>query len=263
MNDLFTILGCWLLAALIATWLWHRHGRGGRAGSIDVLWSLGTALTAAVLAMTASESPLSRRALLAVIVLLWGGRLAIHLARRLTIHGEDPRYEMLLARWGDGKRIRLLLFFQVQAMWVVLFAIPIWLAARNPEPAPALMDFAGAAIALIAIAGEAIADAQLARFRRDPERHRRVCEVGLWRYSRHPNYFFEWVYWLSFPLIGWGGPWRWLTLAAPALMLVFLLRVTGIPLLEALLVERRGDVYREYQRRTSRFIPLPRRKPVA
>jgi steroid 5-alpha reductase family enzyme len=111
---------------------------------------------------------------------------------------------------------------------------------------------AGVIVWLIAVAGETIADRQLARFRRDPANRGQVCRAGLWRYSRHPNYFFEWVHWLSYVLIGHG---EWLTWIGPVGMLLFLFRVTGIPYTEMQALKSRGDRYREYQSTTNVFFP--------
>jgi steroid 5-alpha reductase family enzyme len=119
------------------------------------------------------------------------------------------------------------------------------------------------AVAVLALGGEAIADAQLSRFRRDPANRGTVCRTGLWRYSRHPNYFFEWVHWWAYVLIGIAAPWGWLALFGPALMLLFLFKITGIPPTEARALESRGDAYREYQRTTSVFVPWPPRRETA
>ena len=106
---------------------------------------------------------------------------------------------------------------------------------------------------------EALADLQLKRFRADPANRGKVCDVGLWRWSRHPNYFFEWLHWFAYVLLAVGSPVWYLTLIGPVLMLVSLLWVTGIPFVEAQSLRSRGDAYRDYQRRTSPFVPLPPR----
>ncbi len=123
----------------------------------------------------------------------------------------------------------------------------------------------GALILLSGIAGEALADMQLRRFRADPANKGKVCDAGLWRWSRHPNYFFEWLCWLAYPVIAipiddpFGYPFGWASLLAPVAMYVFLVHVTGIPPLEAQMLRSRGERYRDYQLRTSRFFPLPPR----
>jgi steroid 5-alpha reductase family enzyme len=138
----------------------------------------------------------------------------------------------------------------------VLFAIPMLVAARNPAP-PAIWDALGVAIWLLAVAGESLADRQLSRFRRDPARRGQVCQLGLWRYSRHPNYFFEWLHWWSYVCLAVGAPWGWAAIVGPLAMLYFLLFVTGVKPTEAQALLTRGAAYREYQRTTSAFIPWP------
>ncbi len=127
-----------------------------------------------------------------------------------------------------------------------------------------LQDYLGALILLAGIAGEALADAQLKKFRNDPANKGRVCDVGLWRWSRHPNYFFEWLGWLAYPVIAISPhyAWGWVALLAPAFMYWILVHVTGIPPLEAQMLRSRGERYRDYQARTSAFFPLPPHKGV-
>jgi len=109
----------------------------------------------------------------------------------------------------------------------------------------------------VAVLGEGIADAQLRRFKADPANRGLVCRVGLWGWSRHPNYFFDWLIWCAFVLLALGSPWGWVTVVSPALMLYFLLRVTGIPATEAHALRSRGAAYVQYQREVSAFVPLP------
>ena len=121
------------------------------------------------------------------------------------------------------------------------------------------IEWAGAVVWAIGLIGEAAADAQLARFKANPANRGRTCRDGLWRYSRHPNYFFEWTIWVGFFIVALGSPFGWATLVAPSLMLYILLYVTGIPAAEAASLRSRGDEFREYQRTTSAFVPWPPR----
>jgi steroid 5-alpha reductase family enzyme len=124
-----------------------------------------------------------------------------------------------------------------------------------------VLEAAGVAIWLVGLIGESIADGQLAAFKADASNHGRVCDVGLWRYSRHPNYFFEWTIWIGYAVFALASPWGWLALAMPALMLHFLINVTGVKATEEQALRSKGERYREYQQRTSMFIPLPRKSP--
>ena len=169
---------------------------------------------------------------------------------------------MLRAEWGNAAQRNLFWFFQIQAGWTILFALPMLVAASNPA-APGWADALGVVIWIVAVAGEAVADRQLLRFRRRPESRGLVCQEGLWRYSRHPNYFFEWVHWWAYVAFSVGYAWGWLSLLGPVVMLAFLLRVTGIPMTEARAVASRGDAYRTYQRTTNRFFPGPPRESTS
>jgi steroid 5-alpha reductase family enzyme len=147
-----------------------------------------------------------------------------------------------------------LLFHELQAVIVVIFSLPFLLAAWTPRPLR-LLDFAGLAIVLLALVGESIADRQMQRFKADPGNKGRVCETGLWHYSRHPNYFCEFLVWVGFAIASLSTPWGWLTLACPLLMYHFLTKVTGVPLTEEYALKSKGDAYRTYQRTTNAFFP--------
>ena len=256
-------IGIGLAAAsllMAALWLVQRAKRN--AGIVDVAWSFATGLLGVFFALFGSGAE-PRRILVAAIAGAWGVRLGVYLFRRVVGEEEDGRYRALREKWGDRAQARLFLFFQAQAIFAVTFALPMLLAAENPAPALAWYDFAGAALFVLALLGESIADRQLARFRADPSTRGRVCRDGLWAFSRHPNYFFEWLHWFAYVLIGFSGPSGWLTLFGPAVMLFFLLRVTGIPPTEARAVASRGEAYRKYQREVSVFFPLPPAKGVS
>jgi steroid 5-alpha reductase family enzyme len=156
--------------------------------------------------------------------------------------------------------MRFLLFFEFQALLCLVLAAPFYLAASNPAPEITGLEYAGIAIWLAAIAGESIADRQLAAFKRDPANKGKTCRIGLWNYSRHPNYFFEWLIWVAFALFALDSPNGWAGLISPALILYFLFKVTGIPATEAQALRSRGEDYRRYQQTTSAFVPwFPRR----
>jgi len=247
----------WAAAAALMAVLWVVQHRRQNAGVVDVGWAFATALLAAWLVLAGEGGEPGRRWLVVALVGLWGLRLGWHLARRVASEAEDGRYRAMRTALGARAQPALFLFFQVQGLWALLFALPVWAAAQSPVPAPGPQDLIGVAIWLAALAGEALADRQLARFRRDPANRGRVCAVGLWRYSRHPNYFFEWLHWWAYVAIGLGSPWWWVTLAGVAGVFVFLIRLTGIPYTEQQALRTRGEAYRAYQRTTSAFVPWP------
>lgn len=152
-------------------------------------------------------------------------------------------------------------FFQLQAVLIGLLSIPIALACANPTPGIGVFEILGVILWLTAIGGESIADLQLALFKSNPAAKGRVCDIGLWKYSRHPNYFFEWIVWVAYFVFSLGSPWSWVGIISPLLILYFLTCMTGIPPSEARALASRGDAYRDYQRRTSPFIPWIPKKP--
>lgn len=225
-------------------------------GIVDVAWSYAFAPVAWFYAF-AGPGWLPRRLVVATLVTLWAGRLGTHLLRRVASHHpvEDGRYVQLRRDWAGNFAPKMFGFFQLQAGSIVLLALPFLLPVVNPAPAFSALEIGGIALWLCALAGETIADAQLATFKRDPANRGRVCSVGLWRYSRHPNYFFEWLVWVAYALFALGSPLGWLALVAPASILFLLLRVTGIPLTEEQSLRSKGDAYRRYQQTTSAFVP--------
>lgn len=256
MNSWLLLAGGWAAMALVMAALWGVQRARGDAGIVDVAWTCGVALLGVAFTALSGAGEFERKTAVVLLVLVWGARLASHVLMRL-FRSPDGRYESLKENWGAGAQSKLFWFFQIQAFWAVLFAAPILLAVRNPSPFPGVLDVVGLVIGVVSIVGEATADAQLSAFRRDPANKGRVCQTGLWRYSRHPNYFFEWLHWWAYVGLAWSGPWGWLSLGGPACMLLFLFKVTGIPPTEAQSLKSRGEAYREYQRTTSVFVPWP------
>ncbi len=246
-------LAGWAVAALAMAIVWLVQRRTGRADRVDLAWTLGTGLLAASFAL-ASDGDATRRALIATLASLWSLRLAWHLASRLRRSPEDGRYLRLRIRHGDSADTWLFWFFQVQALLCAFFAAPALIAARNAGPV-GWPEALGVLVWAVAVAGETVADRQLSRFRGARPDSASVCRVGLWKYSRHPNYFFEWLHWWSYVCVGWQAPHGWLTLAGPVAMLLLILKVTGIPPTEEQALARRGEAYRRYQREVSAFFP--------
>jgi steroid 5-alpha reductase family enzyme len=243
-------------AFLLFTVTWLLSRRLDNYSFVDVTWSYSLAVIAPVYALC-SEGSGARRVIALVMACLWSFRLGTYLLLRIASHHphEDVRYQVLRAKWEGHLGSRFFAFFQAQALLIVLLSIPILLAFLNPTPRLSLWEILGAAVWLIGILGESVADAQMKRFKSDASNKGKVCNIGLWRYSRHPNYFFESVIWWGFWLFACGSPWGWVTVYAPLMILYFLLRVTGIPLTEKCSLESKGDAYRDYQRTTSAFIP--------
>tara|TARA_A100001037_G_scaffold236027_1_gene214972 strand:+ start:267 stop:1049 length:783 start_codon:yes stop_codon:yes gene_type:complete len=248
----------WAISAVVMFVAWAYQWRSGIAGIVDVLWAWGTGFMGVAFACLISAPISERQWLVAALALGWGLRLGAHLMRRLSHDGEDARYAYMRSKSGAHPQRVMFVFFQVQAAWVVLFALPMWAAATAPGELR-WTDGAGVLVWIAAILGEWRADRDLLQFRSNPENAGKVCRDGWWRYSRHPNYFFEWVHWLAYCFIAAGSPYWWVTLAAVVVIYVFLSHVTGIPWTEQQSLRRRGDAYREYQATTSRFFPWPPR----
>lgn len=257
----------WAASALFVgmAMLWRLQKSIGDAGIVDVAWTFNLGLLAAYYWATSStaadevgdwQSPRLRAASVALLAILWSTRLAGYiLVNRVLGKVEDGRYRSLRQNWGDRAQPFFFVFFQVQGLLDLVFSISFLIPIRFAGGPFGWLDVMGLAIGLFAIVGETIADAQLARFRGEPTNRGKTCRVGLWQCSRHPNYFFEWLHWWSYVLLGWtAGGWWWGTLLAPALMLYFLFKVTGIPATEAQALRSRTD-YADYQRTTSAFVP--------
>ena len=230
-------------------------------GVVDVGWSLGVGLAAVALAVYAGGA-WPRRLLVAGLVGFWSMRLGGYLLAARIFRGEqDARYQTLLARWGKNGERRLFALFLAQGFLIGLFTLPLIPALTAENGGVRWFDAAGAGLWLIALAGESLADRQLAAWRRDPENKGKVCTRGLWRYSRHPNYFFEWLHWWTYVLLGLGSSLWWLSFVGPVLMFLFLFQVTGIPYAEAQCLRSKGEAYRAYQARTPAFFPWFPRRP--
>jgi steroid 5-alpha reductase family enzyme len=240
---------------------WAVQQRTGNSGWVDTIWtfSLGLVGAAGALWPIAGSAPNARQWLVAALVAIWSLRLGVHIAIRTAGISDDPRYAAFAKEWGLNAPRRMFIFLQNQALGTIPLVFAIFVAARFPSDALRTQDFLGVLVLLVGIGGEALADAQLKAFRENSDNKGRICDAGLWRWSRHPNYFFEWFGWLAYPVIGLSVdyPWGLSTLLAPIFMYWILVHVTGIPPLEEQMLRSRGERYRDYQLRTSRFFPLP------
>ncbi|MFC1782801.1 DUF1295 domain-containing protein [Planctomycetota bacterium] len=225
------------------------------AGIVDAGWAAGVGMLAIFYAIRADGDQVTR-VLLGVLAGLWGVRLAGYILKnRVLAPSEDGRYQMLREKWGEKAQFYLFCFFQIQAFWAVLFAIPFLPVAYNQNPLHPGLIGAALVIWFIAVGGETLADWQLARYRAQSENLGKTCRVGLWKYSRHPNYFFEWLHWFTYVFLAIGSPYVWVSFFGPVIMLIFLYKITGIPYTEKRALLSRGEDYRQYQQTTSAFIP--------
>lgn len=263
MIPLKLILAGWLILAIVFALGWVWSWRHRNAGLVDVLWAFSLGGLIALGAWWLDSGDPGRRGLLLACTGLWSIRLGWHIWQRFRREEEeDARYAALREHWGAAAEVKLFGFFQVQALANVFLSAPIFRLMANSAPLT-LWDWLGALLIVGAVVGERSADAQLVAWKRDPANRGRTCRRGLWAWSRHPNYFFEWVHWLGYPVMGltflfngqfaaWG-----LTALGPIVMLLLLLRGTGIPYTEKQALRSRGEDYRRYQREVSAFFPWP------
>lgn len=251
---LFYFAEALLMALVVMTLIWAITEWLQNSSLVDAAWSL----TILALALHFAAQPggfFLRDVLTAALAAIWALRLSFFIFIRNHGKGEDPRYADLKKKWGEKRKVRMLQFFWAQGAAAVIFTLPFILTGANPTQRMHALEWVGALLVLGAVVGEASADVSLARFKANPANRGKTCRAGLWNYSRHPNYFFEWVVWCGFALLATASPLGWLAWLCPAAMLHFLLNVTGIPKTEAQSLKSRGEDYREYQRTTSKFVP--------
>src|SRR5476649_259448 len=213
------------LSVLMAV-AWMVQQRTGNSGWVDTIWTLALGLVGAGSALwpVAGAAPNARQWLVAALVAIWSLRLGSHIAIRTAGISDDPRYAAFAKEWGVDSPRKMFVFLQNQGFGSIPLVFAIFVAARFPSDALRIQDALGALILFIGIAGEALADAQLKSFRKNPDNKGRVCDIGLWWWSRHPNYFFEWFGWLAYPVIAIAPVyppfylWGWATLLAPIFM---------------------------------------------
>ena len=260
---LFLLLGDLVGLSIILTLAWAVQRRTGNSGWVDVIWTYALGASGAVLALWPVDGGVrGRQVLVAIAIVLWSLRLGTHVALRTARISDDPRYRKLKESWGESAQRRMFWFLQLQALAGFLQSLAILAAARAPRPGPDWRDWIGFAIVLVAIAGEAVSDAQLKAFARDPAHKGGVCDTGLWRWSRHPNYFFETLGWVGYVVIALetAYPFGWLTLVGPVYMYYLLVYVSGVPPLEEHMARSRPEAFAAYCARTNMFFPGPRRR---
>jgi steroid 5-alpha reductase family enzyme len=254
-DPLSLILTAYLAMAIVMAGLWVLQLRVHNASIADVGWCMGLILVVLWYA-TQATGEIERKIFVAVLAVLYAGRLGFYiLLNRVIGKTEDARYRRLREQWDGSERFKMFGYFQLQALAVAGFSLPFLVLIQNPRPPFALIELVGLLIWIVAVTGEAMADWQLMHFRSKSWNRDRVCRDGLWRYSRHPNYFFEWLHWWTYVVMGVSSPGWFLTWIGPIGMGWALLRVTGIPWAERQAIASRGEDYREYQRTTNAFFP--------
>ena len=248
-----------VLASSAMAVLWYLQVRIQDASHVDVAWAVLIACTAILYALLA-DGDVTHRVLAAVLASLWGLRLGGYLyVNRIRGKQEDGRYQELRRKWAENANRNFFVFFQAQALFVVFFSLPFAFISLDPDSDFGVLAWIGIALWAIGNVGTIVSDRQLAEWRASPANEGKTADGGLWSWSRHPNYFFEWVNWCGNALVATTAPWGWIAWIVPAGLLFLLFRVTGIPATEAQALRSRSD-YAEYQRTTSAFVPFPPRR---
>ncbi|BCJ90464.1 membrane protein [Terrihabitans soli] len=255
------LIACGFLSGVMSL-AWIVQYKTGNAGWSDAFWSFGLGLAGTVLALipvAGEEDPTTRQIVVAVLVAIWGLRLGSHIARRSLKGPEDARYAQLRKEWGSDFQRRLFIFLQIQAAAGAFLVLSVLAAAQNPDPSFRPQDWLAIALLIVAVTGEGIADRQLRAFAHNSKNKGKVCDTGLWAFSRHPNYFFEWLGWFAYALfaidLAGAHVWGWLALSGPAFMYWLLVHVSGIPPLEAHMLRSRKKAFAAYQKRVPAFFP--------
>ncbi len=245
------VIAAFSVIAMLLAWIWQR--RHANAGIVDVIWAFGMMLAGPWYALTGT-APLFLKLSLGLLTFSWFLRLGNYLQRRVFSEAEDGRYHAMRKAMKDKVQLGFLLFFLLQAGFVWILSLPFWAVAQNTKP-DTYFVIAALLLAALALYGETKSDQQLAAFRHNLDNRGLSCRNGWWRYSRHPNYFFEWLHWFAYPLMGWGGAYQYWLWLAPVVMFCFLFWFTGIPFTEQQALRNRGEDYRLYQKSTSIFFP--------
>jgi steroid 5-alpha reductase family enzyme len=257
MSLMMTLLVIYLACAVAMTGVWLWALKIKNIGIVDVAWAALMGLAGIFCAVVGTGSSIARLAV-ASMAGLWAWRLFYSLYKRVSHEPEDGRYQALRAAW-NGSAAKFFIFFQGQAVIVALFSLPFIAAANNSAVGFNIWLVLAILVFLVSVAGESLADKQLAAFRGNSANRGKTCRTGLWAWSRHPNYFFEWLHWFAYLFLAIGSPQFLLSLVGPVVMLAFLYRVSGIPWTEAQALRSRGDDYRRYQQEVSAFFPKPPR----
>jgi steroid 5-alpha reductase family enzyme len=248
----------WAVVAfiMIIIYLWARAIKNN--GIVDIFWAYDFLVIAIIIWLLAHGFD-ERKNLVCALAAIWSLRLGIYLTIRVGSHikEEEGRYKQLRSEWNETK---FFFFFQMQAFSNVMLAIPFFIIALNPEPQMSIIEYTGAGMWLLSIIGEGLSDWQLKQFKKDPNNKGKVCQYGLWNYSRHPNYFFQFMIWVSVFVFALPSPYGWLSIICPLSIGYLIFKVTGIPMTEEQAVRSKGQLYVEYQRTTSSFVPWFKKK---
>lgn len=236
---------------LIQVVAWYRQKQTNNADTVDMAWTLGIILSTLIYAYLLPSS-FHNFVIVLLFPVLWYVRLLYHLIIRYDYLHEDSRYQNLRAHWSDFTQLKFFSFFMFQACLSVIFSLSAYWVLSGPAVSIAQIIIA-TSLGTVAFIGVSTADHQLLQFKRSHDKSQ-VCDIGLWQYSRHPNYFFEWIHWFVYPVLLWNSSYFGWSILVVILMLLFLVKFTGIPFSEQQALNKRGQAYLDYMNKTSPFI---------
>lgn len=254
---LVALASCSLIMMLVWLWAW----RIKNAGVVDIFWAFNFLVIAAVIYLMADGYDV-RKEIVCLLAAAWSLRLGFYLLVRVGGHlaEEEGRYKQLRKDWAPNPDRKFFFFFQAQALSNIFLATPFFIIAMNPDGHIGMLEMSGAGLWAISILGEGLADLQLMQFKKDAANKGKVCMKGLWNYSRHPNYFFQFLMWVSIFLLALPSPYGWISAICPVTIFYLIWKVTGIPMTEEQAIRSKGEAYKEYQRTTSVFVPWFKKK---
>ncbi|HOZ87797.1 MAG TPA: DUF1295 domain-containing protein [Bacteroidia bacterium] len=257
-NYLFIPLVSWAAAAIVMVVIWVWALKIKNNGVVDIFWAFNFTVITAIIWLLADGEP-ARKNLVCALAAIWSLRLGTYLLIRVGSHlnEEEGRYKALREEWSDTK---FFFFFQMQAFSNVMLSIPFFIIALNQNHEISSIEYTGALLWALCILGEGVSDWQLQHFKKQPGNKGKVCQYGLWNYSRHPNYFFQFSIWVSVFIFSIASPYGWLAAICPLSIGYLIFKVTGIPMTEEQAVRTKGAAYKEYQRTTSAFVPWFKKK---
>lgn len=257
-NYVIIPLMSWAVVASImaVVWLWALKIKNNSV--VDIFWAFNFLVIASIIWYFADGNA-ERKNLVCILVALWSLRLGSYLVIRIGAHlkEEEGRYKQLRLEWDTTK---FLFFFQMQALSNIMLSIPFFMIALNKNIKLSPVEYVGGLLFFLCIIGEGIADWQLQHFKKQQQNKGKVCEYGLWNYSRHPNYFFQFSLWLSVFIFALSSPYGWISVICPLSIGYLIFKVTGIPMTEEQAIKSKGEAYKNYQKTTSVFIPWFKKK---
>jgi len=244
-------LTVWIILFIHMCLIWCLYRYLKNPSKVDVGWASGLTLSGLIFLYSYSVS--LRTIVLSIVLIAWGSRLGLYLwFTRIRQGALDKRYERLSDTWKIAKPMGFFLNFQLQGILILIIATPWYFSGSSFSNSLNFLDYLGIILAGVGLWGETLADHQLQHYKKNPSGP--VCTIGLWNYTRHPNYFFEWLIWCAFSLFGLAHSYGFIGLISPLFLYLIMTQITG-PMTEEGSIQSRGQAYLDYQKTTPMFFP--------